>query len=138
MDVIEATLLPDPTQRRGGAGLNVQIQESDNHLSMKAEGSYTFENLDKLFDKAREECERRARKVVILDTTGIVGTVPNVDMHDLAAHFGKVWNRTVRIVIVSPAGGVNKFFECVLWTRGIHVAVVASQCAAAEWVDGSA
>jgi hypothetical protein len=136
MNVIEPIGLPDQTQPGNAIGLNVQVPEWDNHLSIKAVGPYTFDNFYSLLDKTRKECEKRAKKIVILDTTGIAGTISNLDMHELATHFGRAWNRTVRIVIVSPAGGVNKFFECVLWTRGIHVAVVPNQGAAAEWVNG--
>ncbi len=50
--------------------LNVKIQEAGTHLSIKAEGPYTLENLYNLLDTVKEESDRRAKKVVILDTTG--------------------------------------------------------------------
>jgi hypothetical protein len=116
--------------------LQVQIQEADTYLSIRASGPYSFENLYNLLDKAREESEKRAKKVVILDMTEIAGTVPKLDMHELGTHFGRVWNRAIRIAIISPVGGLNKFFESVLWTKGVQVAVVPNSGAATQWMSG--
>jgi hypothetical protein len=114
--------------------LNVQVHEAETHLSIKAAGPYSFENLYTLFDRANDESEKRAKQRIILDVTEIAGIVSTLDMHRLGTHFCGVWNRAVRIAIVSPVGGLNKFFESILWIRGVQVAVVPSRCAAFEWV----
>jgi hypothetical protein len=106
--------------------MDVQVHEAETHVSIKAAGPYSVENLYALFDRATDESAKRAKKRVILDVTDMEGTVSTLDMHTLGAYFCGVWNRAVRIAIVSPVGGLNKFFESVLWIRGMQVAVVPS------------
>src|SRR5262245_44835592 len=106
------------------ATLDVRFQETDAQLSVTAAGPYSLEKVKGLFDKAKFEAEKRGKYVVLLDMTPIAGAVSNLEMHELARHLTGIWNRAVRLAIVAPAGGVNKFFESVLWTRGVAVAVV--------------
>jgi hypothetical protein len=40
----------------------------------------------------------------------------------------------MRIVIVSPQGGMDKFFEDFGNNRGVHMAVVPNENAAAQWL----
>ncbi len=115
--------------------LEVEIHEVDAHLSIKAVGQYSLANLRDLFDRVKEESEKRAEKRVILDVTEVAGTVPIIDMHDLGLHCSRVWNVAFRIAIVSAVGGVNKFFESVAWNRGVQIAVVPDQSAALEWIN---
>jgi hypothetical protein len=116
--------------------MDVRVHEAETHVSIKAAGPYSFENLCTLFARATDESEKRVKQRVILDITEMAGLVSTLDMHRLGTYFCGVWNRAVRIAIVSPVGGLNKFFESVLWTRGVQVAVVPSRCAAMEWVIG--
>ncbi len=114
--------------------LEVQVHDVDSHLSIKAVGQYSLEDLYALFDTVKEESKKRAKQRVILDITGVAGNVPILDMHGLGEHCSEVWKLAFRIAIVSPVGGVDKYFENVLWNRGVQVAVVPNQCAAMEWL----
>ena len=133
-----ANVPPRQTHAKSGASLDVRVQETDTHVAITAAGSYSLENLYHLLDRARHETETRAKQGVILDMTGVAGMASNLDMHELGTHFGQVWNRAIRLAIVSPPGGVNKFFESVLWTRGVQISVVPSLGDATEWICGNA
>ena len=115
--------------------LELQIHELDTHLSIKAVGRYSLANLSALFDRVKDESEKRANKGVILDVTEVAGTIPTVDMHVLGKRCSGVWKLARRIAIVSPVGGIGKFFENVARNRGVQVVVVPNQCAAMEWVN---
>ncbi len=115
--------------------LEVQIHEANTHVSIKAAGIHNCEDLYRLFDRAKEESAKRAGRGVILDLTEIAGTVSTSDMHELASYFCCVWNRAVRIAVVSSAGGLGKFFESILWTKGVEVAVVPRRSDALEFVN---
>ncbi|MGD1104338.1 MAG: hypothetical protein ABSA59_19990 [Terriglobia bacterium] len=115
--------------------LEVQIHEADTHLSIKAMGHYSLANLYGLFDKVKIENGKRAGKGVILDVTEVAGTIPFMHLHALGEYCPRVWPLPLRIAIVSPEGGLNKFFENVAWNRGVRVAVVPNQGAAMEWVN---
>ena len=42
--------------------------------------------------------------------------------------------QALRVAIVSPVGGLTKFFENVARNRGVQIAVVPNQEAAMEWL----
>lgn len=114
--------------------LEVQIHEVDTHLSIKAKGQYSLADLYDLFDRVKEESEKRSEPRVILDVTEVAGTIPTMDMHALGEHCSRVWKLAFRIAIVSPVGGVDRFFETVAWNRGVQIAVVPDHSQAIEWV----
>ena len=114
--------------------LEMQVYEIDGHLSIKAVGPYSLVNLRDLFDCVKAESEKRADRAVVLDVTEVAGTIPVMDMHVLGEHCSRVWNLWFRIAIVSPEGGLNKFFENVARNRGVQIAVVPNQGAAIAWL----
>jgi hypothetical protein len=116
-------------------GLDIMIQEVDTHLSIKAVGQYSLANLYDLFARVKGESEKRAGQGVILDVTEVAGNIPVLDMHMLGEHCSKVWRIPYRIALVSPMGGLNKFFENVARNRGVQIAVVPNQCAAMVWIN---
>jgi hypothetical protein len=116
-------------------GLEVMMHEMDTHLSIKAVGQYSLANLSSLFDKVKDESEKCANRGVILDVTEVAGTIPTVDMHVLGKRCSEVWKLALRIAIVSPVGGIGRFFENVARNRGVQVVVVPNQCAAMEWIN---
>jgi hypothetical protein len=115
--------------------LEVQIHEMDSHLLIKAVGEYTMVNFCSLFDRVSEESENYAKQKVILDVTEVSGTIPVMDLYQLGEECSRVWKSELRIALVSPAGGINKFFEDVAWNRGVQVSVVSNQASAIEWVN---
>jgi hypothetical protein len=117
-------------------GLEVKVHQADTHLFIEAVGPYSFANLRDLFDRVRKETDQGGGQGVILDVTGVAGTIPFIHLHALGEYCALVWILGLRIAIVSPEGGVNKLFENVAWNRGVRLAVVPNQSAAIEWVDG--
>ncbi|HMD86906.1 MAG TPA: hypothetical protein VKO18_19630 [Terriglobia bacterium] len=115
--------------------LEVQIQEADTHFSIKAVGQYSLANLYDLFDRLKEESEKRGAQAVILDITEVAGTIPTVDMYMLGVYCYRVLKSWVRIAIIFPDGGANKFLENVTRNRGLQVAVVPDHGAATKWVN---
>lgn len=115
--------------------LDVQISEVDTHLSIKAVGQYSLPDLFDLFDRVKEETEKRATQGVILDVTEVAGTISVLDSLALGEHFSRVWRLASRIAVVSAKGGVDKFFENVAWNRGVPIVVVPNHCAAVAWVN---
>jgi hypothetical protein len=120
---------------RGIMALEVQVDKVDTHLSIKAAGQYTLTNLYDLFDRVKAESLDRADRGVILDVTEVAGAIPILDMHVLGEHCSRVWKPPFRIAVISPEGGLDKFFENVVWNRGIQIAVVPTYCAAVKWVN---
>lgn len=118
--------------------LDVQIHEVDTHLSIKATGQYSLTNLRALIDRVKEESEYRSKRRAILDVTDVAGTVPVVDTHVLGEHCCRIWKLTVRIAIVSPVGGLNKFFEHVARNKRVQITTVSNQDEAIEWLRRSA
>jgi|SRR5271157_1122567 len=114
--------------------LEIQIHEVDTHLSIKAVGQYSLANLHDLFDRVKKESENRANPRVILDVSGVAGAIPVLDMLVLGEHCARFWRPSLRAAIVSPVGGLNRFFENVARNRGVQIAVVPNQGAAIEWV----
>lgn len=114
--------------------LEVQIHEIGSHISIKAEGLYSLADLRKLLDRVKVESDKRAVRGVILDITGVVGTIPIMDMHALGEYCSGVWKLALRVAIVSPEGGLDKFFENVARNRGVQIVVVPTPSAAIEWI----
>ena len=114
--------------------LEVQIHEGDTHMLIKAVGQYSLANLHDLFDRVKKESENRANQRVILDVTEVAGTIPILDMMVLGEHCARFWKQALKVAIVSPVGGFNRFFENVARNRGVQIAVVSNQAAAVEWL----
>lgn len=70
----------------------------------------------------------------MLDISDVAGWIPSLEIFDLGEHCGKVWNRNIALAIVAPAGGIDRFFEYVVRTHGVSLAVVSNQSAALAWL----
>jgi MFS superfamily sulfate permease-like transporter len=114
--------------------LEMQVQEVNGYLSLRAEGRYSFANLSGLFDRVKAESEKRAHHGVILDISKIAGIIPLVDMFRLAEQCSEIWKRSFRIALISPEVGAFNFFEDVARNRGAQLKVVPDQKAAIEWL----
>jgi hypothetical protein len=115
-------------------GLEVQIHEVNAHLSIKAAGTYSLPNLYELFAKVKEETENRADRGVILDITEVEGAISVLDMLVLGEYSSKYWKQGFKVAIVTPASGLNKFFENVARNRGVQLAVVSNESMAMAWL----
>jgi hypothetical protein len=115
--------------------LEVQIQEGETYLLIKAVGPYSLADLHVLFDQVKKESESRANQRVLLDVTGVTGTIPVLDMMVFGEHCARFWKQAFKVAIVSPVGGLNKFFENVASNRGVQIAVVSNRDAASEWLE---
>jgi len=115
-------------------GFELQVNEVDSYLSIKAVGDYTLADLSSLLDRAAKEAEKRGYRPVLLDIYEVTGSVPIFDMFELGEHCARVWNRRVRIAIFTGEGGLNRFFENVARNRGVAVAIVPNQDAALAWL----
>ena len=115
--------------------LEMQVQETNGHLSIKAAGPYSLADLRDLFDRVKAESETRADRGVVLDVTEVAGAIPVMDMHVLGEHCSRVWKLQFRIAIVAQEDGLNKFFENVASNRGVQIAVVSNRDAASEWLE---
>jgi len=115
--------------------LEVQIDEMDSCLSVKAAGQYTLAGLSAVLDTAKEESEKRGSRKVLLDITEVAGPIPFIDRLALGEHCARVWKRALRIAIASRDGGLDKFFEDFTWNRGVVVAVVPTEAAALDWLN---
>ncbi len=114
--------------------LEVQVEDAHLYLAVTASGTYSFENLCELLDLVRVETGKRGKCVALLDMTRVAGSVSTVDMHEVGLYLERVWNRATRLAIVSPKGGLSKFLECLMWTRGLEVGVVPDRPAATDWL----
>jgi hypothetical protein len=114
--------------------LEVQIHEGEAHLLIKAVGQYSLANFQELFDRVKKASENRANPRVILDVSEVAGTIPVLDMMVLGEHCARFWKQSFKVAIVSPVGGLTKFFENVAQNRGVQVAVVPHQGAAMQWL----
>lgn len=114
--------------------LEVQVQEVNGHLLIRAEGWYSFDGLSALFERVKAECEKRDRPRVILDVSEISGTIPLMDMYVLGERCSKDRKLPLRIALISPEVGMYSFFENVARNRGVQIAVVPNQGAALEWL----
>jgi hypothetical protein len=103
-------------------------------LSIKATGEYSLSRLQTLFDRVKEESEKFGCGKVKLDLIEVAGTIPVLDMLVLGEHCAHIWKQPFRIAILSPDGGLDKFFEDVAWNRGVRVAVVPNEAAASDWL----
>jgi len=115
--------------------LEVQIQEADAYFSIKAVGPYSLVNLYDLFDRVKEESEKRGAQPVILDITEVAGTIPTMDMYMLGVYCYRVLKSSIRIAIIFPDARANNFLENVTRNRGLQVAVVPNHDAATKWVN---
>jgi len=115
--------------------LAVQIHGVDTHLSIKAAGQYSLANLYDLLDRVKEESEKRGPRGVILDITEVAGTIPISDIYLLGVQCIRVLNPAIRIAIVFPMGGGDKFLEYVAQKSGVPLAVVSNHAAAIKWVN---
>jgi hypothetical protein len=115
--------------------LEVQINDVDHQLSIKAAGEYSLSNLQTLFDRVKEVSEKLGCREAMLDLTEVTGTIPVLDMLVLGEHCARIWKQPFRIAIVSPAGGLDRFFENVGRNRGLQVTVVPNQRVAIDWLS---
>jgi len=126
--------------RRRAMSLKVEIREADTPLSIKAveitaAGQYSLSDLFDLFDRVKEESDKRAAQAIILDITAVAGTIPCMDMYLLSVHCCRVLKLAVRVAIVSPDGEANNFFQNVTRNRGLQIAIVPNRYAAMKWVS---
>ena len=115
--------------------MEVQIHKVDTHLSIKAVGEYSLANLYDLFDKAKEETEKRGAQGVILDITEVAGTIPAMHMYLLGVQCCRVLSSENRIALLCPDGEADKFLENVPQSRGLHIKVVQNHSDALKWVN---
>ena len=114
--------------------MEVQVNKVGHQLSIKATGEYSLFSLHTLFDRVKEESEKFGCGKVKLDLIEVAGTIPVLDMLALGEHCARFWKQPFRIAILSPDGGLDKFFENVAWNRGVSVAVVPNEAAAIDWL----
>jgi hypothetical protein len=114
--------------------LDVQVQEVNGHLLIRAEGQYSLASLSDLFDRVKAESDKCSHQGVILDVSKIAGAIPLMDMFALGEYCSKVWKLSFRIALISPEVGIYNFFENVARNRGVQIAVVPNQGAAMEWL----
>jgi len=115
--------------------LEVQINnDADDGLWIAAAGEYSLTNLLDLFDRVKVESEKWGRRKVWLDLTQVAGTIPVVDMLTLGEHCARYWKQAFRVAVISPQGGLSRFFENVGRNRGVQIAVFSDQAAAADWL----
>jgi len=114
--------------------LEVQVQEVNSYLSIRAEGQYSLAGLSGLFDRVKAESDKSTHQGVILDVSKVAGTIPFMDMFVLGDYCSKAWNQSFRIVLIFPEVGIYNFFETVARNRGVQIAVVPNLGAAIEWL----
>jgi hypothetical protein len=114
--------------------LKVAIHEVDTRLEIKAVGPSSLADLCELFQRAKAEGQKFSRPDVIIDLTELTGTLSVMDMFVLGGHCSMDWKPAFRIAIVSPAGGLDDFFEDVARNRGAQVVVVPNHAAARQWL----
>lgn len=115
--------------------MEVQIHKVDTHLSIKAMGEYSLANLYDLFDRVKEETEKRGAQGVILDITEVAGTIPPMEMYLLGVQCCRVLSSGMRIAILCADGEADKFLENVPQSRGLHIKMVPSHSDALKWVN---
>jgi hypothetical protein len=114
--------------------LEVQVQEVNSYLFVRAEGRYSLAGLSDLLDRVKAESGKRTHRGVILDVSRIAGTIPLLEIFGLGVQSSKVWGPSFRIALISPEVGIFNFFENVARNRGVQIAVVPNQEAAMEWL----
>ncbi|HME01083.1 MAG TPA: hypothetical protein VKM93_27695 [Terriglobia bacterium] len=117
-------------------GVDVQIKQEKGYLFVGVVGEYGRMDSCDLIHRVKEESKNSGYQNVLLDTTGLAGPIPHLDMFELGVHCAEVWKAAFRIAIISRAGGINKFFEDVARNRGVRVLVAANQDEAIHWLDG--
>jgi len=117
-------------------GLDVRIKQENGYLFIGVVGEYGLMDSRDLIHRVKEESKNSGYQNVLLDTTGLAGAIPHLDLFELGVHCAEVWKAAFRVAIISRAGGINKFFEDVAGNRGVRVLVVANADAAIQWLDG--
>jgi len=117
-------------------GSDLRIKQQDGYLFIGVVGEYSLMDSRDLIHRVKEESKNSGYQNVLLDTTGLAGSIPHLDMFELGVHCAEVWKAAFRVAIISRAGGINKFFEDVARNRGVRVLVVAKEDAAIQWLDG--
>ncbi|MGO9272436.1 MAG: hypothetical protein ACLQOO_19770 [Terriglobia bacterium] len=117
-------------------GLDVRIRPENGYLFIRVVGEYSVIESRDLIHRVKEESKDSGYQNVLLDITGLAGSIPHLDMFELGVHCAKVWKAAFRVAIISRAGGINKFFEDVAGNRGVRVLVVENEDAAIQWLDG--
>jgi hypothetical protein len=118
-------------------GLDLRIKQENGYLFIGIIGEYSLMESRDLIHRVKEESKNSGYQNVLLDTTGLAGSIPHLDMFELGVHCAEVWKAAFRVAIISRAGGINKLFEDVAANRGARVLVVANEGAAIQWLDGN-
>lgn len=116
--------------------LEVRSNEENGYLSIRVVGQYSLSESRDLIHRVKEESKNSGYQNVLLDTTGVAGPIPHLDLFELGVHCAEVWKAAFRVAIISRPGGIGKFFEDVAENRGARVLVAADEEAAIQWLDG--
>jgi len=116
-------------------GLDVQVKQENGYLFIAVAGDYSLIDSRDLIHRVKQESKNSGYRDVLLDTTGVAGTIPHLDLFELGVHCAEVWKAAFRVAIISRDEGINKFFEDVAGNRGVRVLVVANQDTAIQWLD---
>ncbi len=116
--------------------LKVLINQEASYLLLKVQGEYSLEALESLFSQIREESIEKGYKNILVDISGVSGTMGDMDSFSLGKMASRTWGG-LRVALVYRGAQINKFFEDVAFNRGVQTIVVQDINLALEWLTGS-
>ncbi len=118
-------------------GHKVLFDVNTNYLCLKLTGDQTYDDMVKARDAVKESLLVNNLKRVLVDTTGLISSMGQVDDYKFASGLQETFNFTTKIafLILPDFFEKYKFIENVAYNRGINLKVFTDKSEAIKWIS---
>lgn len=115
-----------------------KIEVTDAYVYVQMQGTYAGTD-DALagMESIVEQCRKAQRWRVLIDVTGLSGSIPQLDRFLLGKRAARIWGQRLRVAIYTQTKETNRFFENVATNEGANVQVFRDRSAAEAWLQTS-
>jgi len=107
----------------------------DNHLKVLITGAYRQSDFKDYPKSIAEECKKLGYKKVLVDALHIErNNIPSMERYAMREEIARVLGHKIKLAILWPAEGINKFAETVATNRGANMIVLSNEESAMKWL----
>jgi hypothetical protein len=106
-------------------------------VRIAARGAYSRGRLERLIQCVITESETRGIARVLVDVTGVPGSIPTLDRYEVGVAAARAFGER-RVAVVERPERNERFFETVARNRGASIRDFTDEAQALEWLLGAA
>ena len=105
------------------------------HLRLMVTGELCPVRMFEFIDLVKSASEKAGRTKVLIDCSGMKGSMTETDRFHGGIRIAEVWGSTIQAALVMPEGQVTKLGEIAAANRGATLLVTESMAEAQEWLQ---